>query len=429
MESPYSRYTRRIILGSSSFILTGIVIAFSAFPFFTTGIEFNILGFVLFSILALFYRVKLDFKFISFVIFIGILLLAQGVIFSFVSLRTASGIFISVIKAYLAIKLIGRAFIEHFIRWLVIFTLISFLFFIPSTINPGIESFLIEYIAPLFKREGSRLGYTYVPNVIIYSLNTGITAGYDMSAFLLPGRNPGPFHEAGGFAVYLVPALGFYLFRGGSFFSWRSIVLTLGLISTFSTAGYASFAVLLGGYILLSKRKLLKLIALPLFLCGGVYSFQTFDFLGAKIEERLVNLDIDKAKKAERRERFANFLVDINDAWDYPLTGRGANEFTRYDDFSEFGGRTHKNNGLSDLAAENGLLFLSIYLVLLFKSIKRFISQFYPRSFPPALILLVVILLLGFSQVIFMNMFFLALTFYAMVDVQPKQNLERNELH
>lgn len=411
---------------SSNFLLTGIVIALSAFPFFTTGIEFNIVGFVLFLLLALLKRIKIDQSFLIFILFLSLVLLLQGFVFSFISLRTSFGVYVSIIKAYLAIKIIGPDITRYFTKWLVYFTIISFIFYIPSLFFPSFEAFLLKNVTPFFNREGSRLGYSYVPNFMIYSVNTGITAGYDMSAFFLPGRNPGPFHEAGGFAVYLVPAIGFHLFNGGKMFSFQGVLLTLGLISTFSTAGYAAFAVLIGGHLLFSNNKFKTVLVLPLFLYAGFYAFKSFDFLGAKIDQRIVAFDVEGAQKSERRERFANFLVDMNDAFKYPISGRGANEITRYDNFEGFNGKTHKNNGLSDLAAEYGLVFFVVYFFLLANSLLHLLDFDLKYRRLKSLVLLLVIMLLGFSQVIFMSFFFLALMFYSLTINSKNEKLSNH---
>lgn len=304
---------------------------------------------------------------------------------------------------------------------MVIFTLISFVFFIPSLVFPSFESFLISEVAPFFERTGSRYGYSYNPNFIIYTLNTGITNTSMSDFYFFPGRNPGPFHEAGGFAVFLVPAIAINAFRKGVFFSRWNLILTAGLISTFSTSGYIALGVFSVLYIFIQYRAYASLFLLPLLIWGFYIAFTSIGFLGEKIETRFTGFDVEAAQKAQRRERFANFIVDMNDAVHYPLTGRGANEHTRFANFEEFNGKTHKNNGVSDLAATYGLVFFIVYFVLLFRAFKVCFELYSENIFMMAGSLLFLVLLVGFSQVVFENFFFLTLMFLGLL---PKENFK-----
>ncbi|NQV54021.1 MAG: hypothetical protein HQ500_12615 [Flavobacteriales bacterium] len=408
-------------MNRSDFILTGIVLAVSSFPFFTTGYLFNIIGFILFASIFVIRKLRFDITFIYFLLFLTALLIGQALIFQFMSIRTTLGIYISFIKAYLAIKIIGKSFFDYFLKWMVIFTLISFVFFIPSLVFPSFESFLISEVAPFFERTGSRYGYSYNPNFIIYTLNTGITNTSMSDFYFFPGRNPGPFHEAGGFAVFLVPAIAINAFRKGVFFSRWNLILTAGLISTFSTSGYIALGVFSVLYIFIQYRAYASLFLLPLLIWGFYIAFTSIGFLGEKIETRFTGFDVEAAQKAQRRERFANFIVDMNDAVHYPLTGRGANEHTRFANFEEFNGKTHKNNGVSDLAATYGLVFFIVYFVLLFRAFKVCFELYSENIFMMAGSLLFLVLLVGFSQVVFENFFFLTLMFLGLL---PKENFK-----
>lgn len=410
---------------SRNSLLTLLVIAISSFPFFTTGILFSIIGFILFLFIFISEGQKIDSSFLVFIIFLSLILIGQAFIFNFLSGVSAFGVLLAFFKAYFAAKILGYSILDHFTKWIVILTIVSFVFFIPSLLFAGFEEFLKSNIAPFFQRSGSRFGYSYNPNFIIYTINSGI-GSIEEGYYFLRGRNPGPFHEAGGFAVYLVPALLLNFYQKGRLVTWTNLILILGIISTQSTTGYAALGIFFILYSLQLKSKLLKLIVIPLAVFLVSFSFNNLGFISEKITQRLVKVNTENALKAQNRERFANFLVDFYDAVSYPLTGRGVNENTRYDNFEKFSGRTHKNNGVSDLAAEFGLAFFLVYFGLMFHSLKGYFQQKKINTLFPAGSLFLLILLVGFSQVIFMSFFFVTLIFLGIVkQADGKSRLDR----
>ncbi len=402
-------------------IYTFFLIALAGFPFFTTGITFTIIPFIILFFISYSKRIKIEKESLMVFFILTLILMGQILVFNYIAFETIIGTYISFINAYLLVKLIGKDLDIYVVDVICFFTVISFIFYLPSMIFPSFEIFLKDNVASLFNRDAGRRGYNYVPNFIIYSLNTGITLGSDYEdAYIKFGRNPGPFHEAGGFGIFLVISLIFNTIRTHKILNKRNMLLLLGIISTFSTTTFITTALFLTLYISTSRKIGLNVFILPSIIFLSYYSYNHFDFLGKKISIQLEAAISNDPRKAESRERLANFVVDMQDAFSYPLTGRGKNEHTRFENFKEFGSTTHKNNGISDLAATYGIFFFIYYFTLMFNTVKMFSNKygFYNNKF--ALALLLIIIIIGFSQVIFGSIFFLGLLFYSKINKTAK---------
>jgi hypothetical protein len=409
-------YLEKKSINYPKYFYTFLLIGLGGIPFFTTGYFWNLTIFI-FSAISFFSKgYTIERKIYLYFSFLTIVLILQAVVFSFISITTTIGIYVSFLNAYFLIKLIDKDFFKYFVDIIYYIILISFIFFIPSLLFPDFEKFLLDNIAPIFQQESSRRGYSYNPNFIIYTLNTGITTPYtDYSMDIIGGRNPAAFHEAGGLGVYAVLAFFMNFIITKNIWNKKSLVLVLGILSTFSTATFIAFFITIISINIISKKKSYQFLFLPIFLVTFWFSFNTFDFLGRKLDENIQqSLNIGYYYYGPKT-RFGSFMIDIYDLQKYPITGKGVNEQTRFEDFRGFNRDTHRNNGVSDLAVKFGFPFFLFYFYNIHLTFRR-INEIYKinfKGFP--LLALSIIVLLGFSQVIFMSVTFVALSFFHII--------------
>lgn len=395
---------------------TFLLIGLGGMPFFTTGYLWNLYVFIYASAAFILKKYEIDNSFVFYIIFVTVVIIFQAFIFKFLPLKTTLGIYVTFINAYFLLKLIGKDFFRYFVDIIYWLTIVSFVFFVPSLLFPDFEKLLLENIAPFFQQQASRHGYGYNPNFIIYTINTGITQGYsDYSMSILGGRNPAAFYEAGGFGVYAVTALLFNFIVSKQIFNKKGVVIILGVFSTFSTASYiAVFVTIISGLTIL-KGKSSKMLLLPAALVAFWMLFSTYEFLGKKIDENYQqSIDIGSYYYGSKN-RFVSFVFDLYDIQKYPLTGRGVNEETRFQDFSGFNRDTHRNNGISDFAVKFGLPFFVFYFVNIYFSFKAANKKYKINKNSFALLSTAIITLLGFSQVIFLSVTFIALSYFHII--------------
>ncbi len=409
-------YLKNRSINYPKYFYTFLLIGLGGIPFFTNGYFWNLIIFI-FSAISFFSKgFTIDKKIYQYFLFLSLVIVAQSLVFSFISITTTIGIFVTFLNAYFLIILIGQNFFKYFVDITYYLILISFIFFIPSLIFPNFEKFLLDHISPYFQQESSRRGYSYNPNFIIYTLNTGITKSYsDYSMDILGGRNPAAFHEAGGLGIYAVLAFFMNFIITKNIWNKKSIVIALGILSTFSTASYIAFFIMLISVNIINRKKNIKYALLPFFLVAFWFSFNTIDFLGRKIDENLQqSLNVGYYYYGSK-SRFTSFLFDVYDLQKYPLTGKGVNEQTRFEDYRGFNRDTHRNNGISDFAVKFGIPFFIFYFFNIYSTFRKVndIYKINSKSFP--LLALSIVILLGFSQVIFMSVTFIALSFFHII--------------
>lgn len=183
-------------------------------------------------------------------------------------------------------------------------------------------------------------------------------------------RNAGPFWEPGAFQgfinlVFMLHPLSSMVARRGR---GRFLFLLLALISTFSTAGYLTFALLILLKVLLVHRggALRYLVA---FLCAlaAVSVYSELDFIGAKIEAEL--LYTSEHMGEYNPSRSGALLFDLHYIEKNPMFGNGFAFETRFSDHPFLAGlNLGHGNGFSGFIAGMGLFGFSIFFLALFRS-------------------------------------------------------------
>lgn len=379
-------------------ILVFLVIALSGIPPISWGTPI-ILPILLIYLLFLFYNqgLKLDQFFLKVLLFLSLLTIIHVVEFRKFSYITTSSLFIRFTVPYLVYKIVGRKqFITKYVNILYYYSIISFFFVIPSTIFPSFHN-MVFYIARILK-----LDYINpIPqHFILYTVEPRGEYGLI--------QNSGPFWEHGAFAGFLIIALIFNVFfLGKPLKEKRNIIFILAIITTLSTAGYIMLFVFIIGYFYLNsvnKKRFYWLLIIPLFFYLFWDAYQKIDFLGQKIETQ-IRVAESKRGLGIGGGRFISAFTDLNDIREYPLFGKGRIPGVRFSGYNPYISNVkvfHRTNGITDFIVKYGLIFTFFYFFNYYKGFKKSIIVYYKnRINSVALFILLIILLFGFSQVIF----------------------------
>jgi hypothetical protein len=379
------------------YFLVSLIIAIAGFPFFIGDQEYIIFGFII-SLIA-FRRARLKFDKLSLLlilIFFIVEVLQSFKVGEF-EVKTITGTYIRLFFAYFVVKIVKKDFLLYYVKILYVLCIISFFFYLFSFL-PGFINFFLTYITPLFKSPFHQTGgfYTTSENVIIFTFEASLWEA---------SRNPGPFWEPGAFATFTCIALLFNLVINQKINNKYSYIFILAIITTFSTSGYIALFLTLFLFVNSVYKSKIKYLFVIIIAITCVILYQQLDFLGKKVAA-----DEDKAFFTTG-SRFGSALLDLNDFSNSPFVGWGRGSY-RYggDKVIEFTQIHHRNNGLTDLLATYGSILFIVYFIAYYYSFRK-LNEFYKFNKSFAISMLIVFLVLGFSQGLFMKPFFYALLF------------------
>ncbi|UFS62267.1 hypothetical protein LOH54_11515 [Sulfurimonas sp. HSL-3221] len=336
-----------------NYILVALLIICSGFLSISNNSIFLISTFIISGIYFIYYKRAFHQDFLVIMGTLLILYLIQTLQFQFISLNTIFGVFIRISIAFFVLSVVGKEFIDVYLKLMATIVIVSLIFYIPLNIVPGLDVFLIEH----FSLGEFSSSYLDVKHTI------GIYTVYQTAEL---HRNPGPFWEPGAFAGYIIIALIFNLVKTKSFKNKYSILLSVGLFSTLSSTGYIAFGILIMSYIAFINRNIkYKYFALILVVPSFIYFFLSSSFLYDKIEEQIVYAMQTDTRFSENTQRFINVLRDFHDIQGYEFFGRGPNENTRFDIDNNIIIRT---NGFTDMLVEYGIFFILLLYMMFYKS-------------------------------------------------------------
>jgi len=387
----------------TNYIFVFILIALSGFPFFTSNLLFKpiLLLSCLWALLIFTQRKKKwNYFILKYLLAFFIITAGQLIIFSVFPVITVLGYTLRIFLAFCVIKIIGKFFVDYYIKIIYFFSVISFFFFFSTLIYNDFERFFTSYITPFFDLpQDASSFYGLSPNILIFNFNSTL----DRPGSVLI-RNSGPFWEPGAFAGFTIVALIFSIIKTNKLFNRTNMVFMLAIITTFSTAGYVAFFLLVVSYSIQNVKSSYKYFIFPAIIIGSFYSYYNLEFLNSKI-----NNDIETVDASNTSNRFVSALTDIEDIKKYWLFGRGFNEETRFDKSAGAGLDRHRNNGITALLVNTGVIVSFLYFFLIFKFLKRFcmlndVNKYFAYSS------LMVILTFGFAEGYFNRILFIALT-------------------
>lgn len=304
--------------------------------------------------------------------------------------------YIKTVFVILILKIVGPSFYYSYVKIISFFTKLSFFFYIPIILFPQFKSFLqgIAITHPTALLHGEPL-----KNLIVFNLNFG-----RIKDTLI--RNSGPFWEPGAFAGFLIIAIFFNILIEKSIWNKRNIILVIGLITTFSTSGLIALMVMVIFFIFFIQKKSVMLLGfIPIFLFSFYYAFNNVEVLGDKIKTEIL---FASNNELEGNNRIKSFVTDINDFTTSPYFGLGLDDRTRYLDYDR-NGISNRNNGISDYLVRFGLIGFSIYFLSMYKGIKKLLF-FFEANKNLRYLFMILIFIIGFSELYFRLPFFMALS-------------------
>lgn len=381
-------------------VLVFLMVAFSGIPFFYYS-RIEVLVAMWLLPLAVFVHRKrtVDWFVVGYLIVVMGILFLQTIKFYHFSALSYAGLLIRITFTWLVIRAVGIKLIPLFVKTMVVLVCISLFFYLAGYV-PGVHRLLIGHLAPLFDHPFmDHSGYKVWPQIAVFTFNT---SGEALGNVLI--RNAGPFWEPGAFAGFLIVAVMLQtLTRARLWADWSNRILILGLVTTFSTTGLLAGAVWIGGYYLIKGTGFQRLVVLPVAAIALLLVYQSVAFLGDKVSRAM------SFNETTYNTRFKSAARDWNDWLQNPLLGMGMTKATR------FGGEKnqrdiHRNNGLTDLLATYGLPVFAAYFFLIGLSFYR-IGLPNPNQMALAVLALLVVMLIGFSEIYFNKIFFYGLTF------------------
>lgn len=387
---------KKVLLDYSVMVL---FIASSGFPYFNSPIVKIFLFILLLSFFILRKKV-LNLSFLFFILLLFTITLLQVLKFQFLPIVTVIGLLIMVINAYLIVKNLENKFIYYYINILYYFAIISLVIYFSMILVPPIK-ILYAHITPIFHI--FNFAHSANESIIIYNF------GYHPERIHF--RNSGPFWEPGAFAGYLIVAYIFNFFKVPKIKDKKNMVLLITIVTTLSTTAYLALFIFFSFvYFKKIKNFTLKIGAIITIIVIGIFAYNTFDFLGEKINKQLEYAQKKGIENSSNSQRFLSILRDINFLKEHELIGRGGHNITRYD-IGPGGDFVISTVGLTDIIVRYGIPMFFIILYFLYTSICTYLQNINEKNQLYCLGILITILFTLFSEVYFTYSMYWSLVF------------------
>ncbi len=401
-------------MSKGEFLLMLLLLLLSGNPFFDQKLPVFISLASVFSVYYLLKNYNRDIRFRTWFIFsflIGYEVL-HALMFHLDYSQTLLKLFMILLFSFVVVNTLKDRFVEVFIQTMYVVTLVSFVFTVFCYI-PGLGKRLYDLALVLFPLKKDFKNYSQ-PTLIVY---TFLPEYFNHT--LSYTRNAAIFWEGGAFAVYLnlVLYLKYYTRKVRGYrqlFDKQAIVFIIGIFTTVSTMGFLALVLVLTFYSVQFKSNL-KYLFIVLLLLASTSAFYNFDFLGEKLTRQLALSNTDN-------NRFGSALMDVQDIAERPVFGWSRRIEVLFQT-SVYDARSHRPNGLTNFLRSYGLLYFGVYFYLVYSSFKS-IGRFYGNP-KRGLALLGILLLwiVSFSELIFDHAFFKSLVFLYLV-YQPAKAMQ-----
>lgn len=339
------------------YIFIYLLIQFTLVPFWS-GYRITLAILVLIAFVFYYHKhrsIKVDNKLLIIFFIYSVIAFIQGLIWGFSFISIISSFAFSFLLAYLIYKTYSLDFLLLFEKVFKFFTVISMIIWAIQNLMPGITELLNSYISFLNEYSSD----VWPRSMLIYTYWDGLS----VSNYIFT-RNAGFLHEPGGFSVLIILAIIINYAKGITLFDRRNYIYLAAMVSTVSTAGYLSLAFMFMLLIRQNKQRVFSLFVLPFLIAGAIYSYNTFSFMQAKIENQ-VNEQTAKSLNQGASGRIFGARKSLFVLTKYPLYGRGLNSITLPDyDSPEFAGY-----GWISFISKLGLIFGALFLYYFFKGI------------------------------------------------------------
>jgi hypothetical protein len=374
------------------YILAYLIVVFSGLNFFMNQ-NWTRIAFLSFIIILFIRRKqKIDYTLYILISINLLIIIIQSYLFGGNLFTTITFIASSVLTPYLCLKILGLNYIRYVINIISVYAIISLLFWSTTIIFPSFHDSL-KYVATDLRTDPLNEFDPTAGNPKQFILYTYEPKQQDFPIL----RNPGPFHEPGAFAVFLIFSLCFNLIVKDNGYKKKNVILILALITTFSTAGYLallSFYIYFGFF---SKINIgFKIILLfPAAILIG-YLFFYLNFMENKISEEYEN-GTNVASNISVSGRFMGATFAIKTLEKYPLTGQGIFKQMRPGVVSYY--------GFMDYASRIGIPAILLFFTFFYRGIKA-ICKFYSYDTRISVFIFIAFLNVLFAQAHIANALF-----------------------
>ncbi len=386
----------------------------------------NVTKIIAFAILLYFFikrKRKFDRLFILFVLLVLFLILIQGVLFGFspISFLTypAAILFIP----YFLYKVIGPRVFEYLVNIIYYTAIITSVIWLAQALFPPINDFLqyMKYSDSIFTQ--GRIDPTRMDRVSLAFIYTIPPKDFEIFG-IETIRNWGLYHEPGAFAVFLIIAIGINTIIQQSFVNKKNIIMSVILLTTFSTAGYLALFLIILNTVLISKINIsLKVLTVLLFIIISIISYIQLDFMHEKIMNQYENeIDDDTIFEKEDGGRIWRVRAAINLLSTSPIIGRGIVTAAR--DFGPGSYYYFTGAGIWRTLSSYGLLFAPLIYYLFYRGTRRLCMDY---NFHPsfALFFFLAIAIGATSQEFFMDNITMLLFINGLIVCNNKEKEEK----
>lgn len=330
------------------YFITTLIICISGNPIIINGTKWygGIAALIMLFICLIFKRPLVNISFIKWLVGFSLLFSIQRIVLPATSIPAEINFIAKLYTIFLATLFLGAKFRSTYFNVMYYVSLISLVCFALNYLGVNIGFVFEKYRTIL------------VYNNLIYLENAHVF------------RNCGMFWEPGAFQGYIMLALLFYINDYKSLWKihrWKCIILSLALLTTFSTTGYIVYLLYIA-YIIFTSRisYYIKTCVVFITLVCCIHAYHNLDFLGEKIEvqyENATNLRNNEVSWS----RMGAMKIDLQQISRHPIVGNGFLMTSRYEKLGEK--MAGSGNGFTGAINILGIPCIALYLIALYKSL------------------------------------------------------------
>lgn len=312
--------------------------------------------------LFIYYKKKFNYQILWLVLYVLALMLIQSIFWGGRVFTAITFITFMILVPYLLLKKLGYNYNKYIVNIIFIYAIISLIFWTLTNISPHFYQSLYG-LAEKLGTDPKDLSYEFAgrpEQFILYTYEPGWTGPFI--------RNPGPFNEPGAFAVFLIYGLIFNTIISGTLINKKNVVMSVALITTFSTSGYLAYLFLISFSVWISKLNLVvKIFLFTLMITIAAGFYMGSDIMGKKIADEYSNQS-NISLNTPTSGRILGARKAIVVLGKYPLWGRGLQASTLASKDSPEGAEY----GFMSFAAKIGIPGILLFFFFLYKSIVQF---------------------------------------------------------
>lgn len=392
------------------YVLVLTLLTITANPFFSLINVYVPFIFMLFVWAYAIYKGKLknSKRFFQILIAVYFLIIIQFALFGGI---TPAGLYkplLLFLTPYILYRLLGLRYFKCLFDIIYYSSIITFPIYLLQSLIPSVNTLITGAMEFMFQ-----YGITDWPRSILF---------YSMpreSGFILL-RNSGIFHEPGAYSIYLMLAIIINTFFTRNTLDRKNIVLTIILLTTFSTTGYVLLAIFFAYAIPKSRlHPLLKYFIFILMITLTIKTYRSANFLQEKIDNQFLT-QVDAIQTKEKGQgRFYSFLMALDVIKQNHFIGKGIIEANR-----PVGEGVYFEFGAMGIFAQYGIIFGVFYLFVYYKGIRKLTLLYgLPRSLS---LIFFIIIQLGLSSQAFN--FHASFIMFFIIGLDAKVNLTASAL-